>query len=159
MLKNIFSENRKKSTRNREKSRYGIRHFYKGGWNWRIAQQWRTLFQTWAWLSAPTWHLTTVCNSYSVWSSAFFWLLQVPGMYMVHTPTWRHNIHLYKIMLFLKKMKEGGRQNHISVTFITGYHYTFLLAFYLYCVYKFIFNLGLWIGKHSVQKIRCYLKI
>lgn len=51
------------------------------------------LFQmSWVWFPELTQELTTVCNSNSMESHAFSWLLQAPGMRVVGRHTWRQKL-------------------------------------------------------------------
>ena len=64
------------------------------------------LFQstTWVWVPAPTWCLTTICNSSSWRSHPVFWLLKAIGMHGVHRQTCRYNIHTHKIKVLKKNL-------------------------------------------------------
>jgi hypothetical protein len=47
---------------------------------------------------APTWHLTTICNSSCRGSNALFWPLRTPGTHMAHRYTCRQNTHTREVI-------------------------------------------------------------
>jgi len=48
-------------------------------------------------IPAPTQWLTTISDSRSNGSKAWFWPLQAPGKHMIHRHTYRQNMHMHKI--------------------------------------------------------------